>query len=196
MSDAVTLAPAKGNARSSGYERQAQDWYREPRRAIDALLDVENFECGIWDPACGAGNIVQAALDRKIPAIGYDIVDRGFPGTHVYDFLGLCSDGGAETNMAIVTNPPFNLAVEFALHALTLTREKVCILQRTTWLEGERRYRTLFSKGHLMRVWQFRSRISMPPGDSDAEPKGGSVSFAWFVFSRAHNGSFTGGWLP
>ncbi len=184
----------KGNSRNSGYERVGADWYVEPRRAIDELLDVEDFQSGIWDPACGSGNIVQAALDRKIPSVGYDIADRGFPGTRVHDFLKLGDYG--ETNMAVVTNPPFAKAMEFALHGLELTKEKVCILQRTTWLEGEGRYQKLFSKGHLMRIWQFRSRISMPPGGIEVPAENGSVSFAWYVFSRAHSGFPTLGWLP
>lgn len=197
--DARRANAVKGNPRGSGYERQAQDWYVEPRRAIDELLDVETFRGLISDPACGGGNIVQACLDRGLPAIGSDIVDRGWRSPklagddpQLRDFL----EQRATSAMNIITNPPFNLAVEFALHAMELVEGKVCILQRTTWLEGERRYQALFSKGHLMRVWQFRSRISMPPGDSTSPAVGGSVAFAWFVFSRAHNGPYHGGWLP
>lgn len=182
----------KGNARSSGYERQANDWYVEPRRAVDALLDAETFSGIIVDPACGSGNIPEACLARGLVALGGDIVDRGWSATFVRDFL---SPGGLPCD-TIISNPPFALAVEFAVKALTLASDRVAILQRTTWLEGERRYQALFSQGHLMRVWQFRSRISMPPGDSDALAQGGSVAFAWFVFSRDHNGAATLGWLP
>lgn len=183
---------AKGNARSSGYDRQAQDWYCEPRRAIDALLDVEVFDGSVYDPACGAGNIPRACLDRGLLASGTDIVDRGWKPSFQQDFLALdFTDAGH-----VITNPPFSLGVEFTLKALQLVPGKVCILQRTVWLEGERRYRRLFMCNHLMRVWQFRSRISMPPGDSESAPTGGSVSFAWFVFSRAHCGPWQGGWLP
>lgn len=182
----------KGNARSSGYERNANDWYVEPRRAIDGLLDVETFDGGVvHDPACGSGNIPIACAARGYMVHGSDLVCRGY-GTGGVDFLsGMTAPVGS-----IVTNPPFNLAVDFALQGLRVAKHKVCILQRTTWLEGERRYQALFSKGHLMRVWQFRSRISMPPGGTDVPASGGSVSYSWFVFSREHSGPFTGGWLP
>lgn len=184
--------PLKGNARSSGYERAALDWYCEPRRAIDALLDVETFDGPIYDPACGIGNIPVACRSRGLVAHGSDIVDRGF-GDPGIDFLTMTTQGKFAS---IICNPPFSLGVEFTLKALELVGGKVCILQRTVWLEGERRYKRLFAKGHLMRIWQFRSRISMPPGASDSPVKGGSVSFAWFVFSRAHQGPYAGGWLP
>lgn len=180
----------KGNARSSGYERQVNDWYVEPRRAIDALLDVEAFEGMIWDPACGGGNIPKACAARGLNAFGTDLVDRGY-GVVPQNFLDE-TNCSTEVN-SIVTNPPFHLAVEFALRGLLVASDRVCILQRLTWLEGTKRHARLFSKSHLMRVWQFRSRISMPPGDSDAPASGGSVAFAWFVFSREHNGPYAGG---
>lgn len=185
----------KGNARSSGYERQVNDWYCEPRRAVDALLDVETFEGVVYDPACGAGNIPGACHARRIPYVGSDICDRGWLGSIIGDFLDPTWATRPPADH-IVCNPPFSLGVEFALRALELVPGKVCILQRTVWLEGERRYQKLFSAGHLMRVWQFRSRISMPPGDSESEPRGGSVAFAWYVFSRSHTGPYSGGWLP
>lgn len=183
-----------GNARSSGYEQQAQNWYKEPRRAVNALLDAELFSGVIYDPACGSGNISNACKDYGLPFVGSDIVDRGWPTTIVQDFLAPLSFVPAFDN--IICNPPFDLAVEFTLRALELTLGKVAILQRTSWLEGERRYQKLFRLNHLSRVWQFRSRISMPPGDSDVEAKGGSVSFAWYVFEASYAGEPVLGWVP
>lgn len=178
-----------GNARSSGYERQTQDWYCEPPRAVHALLDMEIFSPTVWDPACGKGTIPTVCRERGIDAIGTDIIDRG-AAKWTADFL--LSRDIAES---VITNPPFSLAVDFAIKALSFA-DKVAILQRTSWLEGEKRYQQLFSRNQLAHVWQFRSRISMPPGDSDAEAKGGSVAFAWFVFERRHKGLPTLGWLP
>lgn len=180
-----------GNARSSGYERQTQDWYRESRRAVDALLDVEKFSGTICDPACGSGNIPGACKYRGYETFGSDIIDRGYLDYGPGDFL--TSERPFDN---FLSNPPFGIAVDFVLHALSLASNKVAILQRTSWLEGEKRYQQLFSRNQLAHVWQFRSRISMPPGDSDAEAKGGSVAFAWFVFCRDHNGPPTLGWLP
>lgn len=185
---------AKGNARSSGYDRAANDWYVEPKRAVTELLDVETFHGGVWDPACGGGNIPTVCKARGIEAYGSDLIDRGY-GLSPHDFLA-----HPRTNVFtvpdIVCNPPFSLAVDFALTALDLMPGKVCILQRTVWVEGERRYKKLFSRNQLMRIWQFRSRISMPPGQSTSPAEGGAVSFAWFVFQRSHCGVPAFGWLP
>lgn len=102
----------KGNARSSGYDRVEVDWYVEPRRAIDELLDVERFDGWIWDPACGGGNIVKACLDRGLNAYGSDIVHRGCGGQ--VDFLSIPTDEKRFAN--IITNPPFK-------HGVTFTKE-------------------------------------------------------------------------
>lgn len=192
MSDLFAGTTPRGNPRSSGYERAASDWYVEPRHAIDALLDAETFAGTVWDPACGKGNIPNACGARGINAVGTDIIDRFGNGAAPVDFLAVHSFAADH----IVTNPPFNLGVEFALHGLDLVTDKVCILQRTAWLEGERRYQSLFRHKWLANVWQFRSRISMPPGNSSAPAKGGATAFAWFVFSRSHTGPCPLGWLP
>lgn len=81
------MAIPKGNARSSGYDRQADEWYQEPRRAVDALLKVEEFEGVIYDPACGGGNIPEACRARRLPFVGSDIPNRGWPHTILGDFL-------------------------------------------------------------------------------------------------------------
>lgn len=186
---ATQIQPA-GNPRSSGYAKQEQEWYVEPRRAIDELLDAESFVGSVWDPACGGGNIPEACRARGMDAWGSDIADRGY-GSIFFDFL--TSSATADN---IITNPPFGLAVSFVLHGLRLVRGKVAILQRTAWLEGEARYNHLFASGHLARVWQFRKRISMPPGDVVVKAQGGSRAFAWFVFDESHDGPPTLGWLP
>jgi hypothetical protein len=165
----------KGNARSSGYELAEYEWYVEPVRAVEALLRVETFAGSIHDPACGGGTIPRCASVAGYHATGADIVDRGYG--PVRDFL---SDTGQYAN--VVTNPPFKIAVPFALHALARTSGKVAILQRLSWLEGAARHKALFAPGYLRRVWAFSSRISMPPGGTDIPATGGAVAYAWFVF--------------
>ena len=184
---------SKGNPRSSGYTRQEYEWYIEPRRAVDELLEVEVFPGTIWDPCCGSGNIPRACKDRGLKACGTDIVDRGWKPTIVKDFFEF--DTGFTDH--IICNPPFSVADLVTLHGLKLVKGKVAILQRTCWLEGEARYGRLFRLGHLARVWQFRTRISMPPGAKpEVEAKHGFIAYAWFIFESTHNGLWTGGWLP
>ena len=71
---------------------------------------------------------------------------------------------------------------------------KVAVLARLALLEGIKR-RELFRSTPLARVWVSSRRVSMPPGGSDIEAKGGSIAYAWFVWDHAHTGSPVVGWL-
>jgi hypothetical protein len=48
--------------RAHVFDRADGEWYVEPRWVSDALFRVEDFSGGIWDPACGQGNILEAAV--------------------------------------------------------------------------------------------------------------------------------------
>ena len=182
----------KGNARGSGYARNAHDWYVEPKWSIDALLDVETFSGFTHDPACGGGNIPEAFRSRGLLAGGSDIVDRGYG--EQKDFLSPLWLHLESPIANIVCNPPFNLATEFLLKSLQIATGKVCILQRLAWLEGRAR-REIFENTPLARVLVFSRRVSMPPGGSEQPAKGGSVAFAWFVWQQGYRGPPTLGWL-
>lgn len=185
----MRIESTRGNARGSGYDRAANDWYQETAACVDAFLEVEKFDGSIYDPACGGGNIPERCIAQDYDAYGSDIVDRGY-GSADCDFLITST-----VHDNILTNPPFNLAQRFVEHALTLTTGKVAIVQRLAFLEGKARSK-FFAETPLARVWVHSSRQSMPPGGSGQEAKGGSVAYAWFVWDHNHTGSPKLGWLP
>jgi hypothetical protein len=83
----------------------------------------------------------------------------------------------------VITNPPFNLALDFALRGLELAREGVALLVRSVWLEGAERYRSLFAKHPPAIVAQFVERVPMTKGrwDPDAST---ATAYSWFVWSK------------
>lgn len=174
--------------RASGYDRAIADWYVEPKSCVDALLDVEEF-CGqSWDPSCGGGNIPRTMQARGLSCIGSDIVDRG------YGEKACFFDANRKVDN-IISNPPYGLIEPYIERALTLASRKVALLARLALLEGVKR-RELLVTTPLARVWVSSRRISMPPGGSAIEAKGGSIAYAWFVWEHGHEGSPTIGWLP
>lgn len=168
-----------GNARSSGYDKAEDSWYQEGREAIDMLLDNEGVYAPVWDPACGEGNIPKACAARGIKAKGSDLVYRGY-GKGGVDFLK--SDKPFEGS--IVSNPPFDLMEPFIHHAIEIGSQKICLIGRLAFLEGQRRKASLFDVTPPARVLVFSKRISMPPGGRGIEPKGGSIAFAWYVWEK------------
>lgn len=174
--------------RASGYARNEADYYVEPRWAIEALLDVEHFEGVCLDPSCGGGNIPKAMINRGIDCRGSDLVDRGY-GRAPVDFFDV-----HERCDNIITNPPYGVVEAYVRHALDLANHKVAVLARLALLEGIKR-RALFRSTPLARVWVSSRRMSMPPGGSDVEARGGSIAYAWFVWDHAHTGPATIAWL-
>jgi hypothetical protein len=172
-------------------ERAANDWYVDQPEAIEALLRVERFSGSSWDPACGLGTIPKTMRAAGKDCFGSDLVDRGFPGVALLNFLTDEPDGVGEDVDNIVSNPPFNLARAFVDKALTIAAHKVAMLLPLTFLEGQRKGPWLKATP-LARVHVFTWRISMPPGEllvaGEVEAKGGKKCFAWFVFEHGWRG--------
>jgi hypothetical protein len=113
-----------------------------------------------------------------------DLIDRGY-GVVNEDFLksNLRSDN-------IITNPPFKLSLEFALHAMKLARKKVIFLHKLVFLESKKRHEQLFKLNKLEKVLIFSQRLPFKGYD-----KGGLMCFAWFIFDVNYNGKATIDWI-
>ena len=94
-----------------------------------------------WEPACGEGHMAEVVAEfARGQVVASDIFDYGY-GQAPIDFV---NDEPLARPEWIITNPPFNLACEFTLHALDLASAGVAMLCRTTWIEGRGRYEKLF----------------------------------------------------
>lgn len=174
------LATVDSAAAQIPRERSAQDFYREPAWAVEALLNAERFVGLVWDPACGTGNILKACRRREMLTVGSDIVDRGYD-----DFAGMYNfatqtDALVDRVDNIICNPPFELAETFIKNGLGWATSKVAMLRRWALEEAP-----------LSRVYVFASRVSMPPGDFQGDAKGGAVAFGWLVWDHDHRGPAT-----
>lgn len=165
------------------------DLYETPVEATRALLRAEQLPKRIWEPACGRGAIVNVLREAGHEVVATDLVDYGIPITppsyYRRDFL---MEHKAPTGTeAIVTNPPFKLAGQFAAHALNLC-PRLYMLLRLAFLEGTSRTPILES-GSLARVHIFRNRLPRMHREGwDGPLASSSIAFAWFVWDRAHQG--------
>ena len=145
-----------------------------------------------WDPACGEGHMAAAIAEHVDVTFASDIFDYGYG--DIADFLsadGRTHNAGADW---IITNPPFNLALEFALAALELAQVGVALLCRTSWAEGEARYARLFSR-HRPFVAQFVERVPMVKGRYAVNAKS-ATAYAWFVFLKDRSIRPEPLWIP
>jgi len=174
--------------------RSVDDFYPTPQEMTEALLSVEKFTGGIWEPACGDG-----AMSRVLLAAGYnvfssDLIDRGY-GLGGVDFL----KSSRARNFNVVTNPPYKLIEPFIHRSLENASRKVALLGRLALLEGQGRRETIWNQTPLARVWVFSKRIAcVKPGDPEYGTKGGKggmIAYAWFVWDHEHVGKPTLGWI-
>lgn len=172
-------------------DRQVDDFYATPRSAIVQLLQVEQFDNVVWEPACGDGAISRVLQETGHAVVSTDLIDRGY-GIGGIDFLMEMKPAGYH----VVTNPPFKLATEFARRALELVPGKVAMLLKIGFLEGPTREDI---HKYLARVWVIRRRITFLKDGKEfsrSNGKGGIHTYAWFVWDRSHTGPVSLGWLP
>ena len=101
----------------------------------------------------------------------------------------------------VVSNPPFELIEQFALHALSLVEDgaKVALIFPTRRLNAAGKW---MRKTPLRRILYLTPRPSMPPGEvveglerEGKKPEGGKQDFCWALWEKGWNGSWTGDWL-
>lgn len=174
----------KTGSKAHSREKRGHDLYETHPAATRALAAVETLPEVIWECACGPGSIVRVLRAAGHRVIATDIVEYGCDGAEIADFL---APDTARDASAIVTNPPYKHAAEFV--RLALARAPiVCMLLRTQFLEGVGRT-DLIESGHLRVVYQFRERLPMMHRAGWTGKKASSaMSFAWFVWDRAHSG--------
>ena len=168
--------------------RSDDEWYVEPVFVSDALFAVEKFDGGIWDPACGQGNILLAAIAAGHKDIlGSDTVQRGRISKRLWtikDFLN-CR---RLLFPNIVTNPPFGraiLAEKFIRHAISLKPQKLAVFVDSRFLFGMARSAGLFSEFPPARVWLITPRPSCPPGvylEAGNKAGGGTADYCWLIW--------------
>lgn len=186
------------NHRATKAERGLES-YPTPPEAVLALMGVEALPRHLWEPACGAGNIVKVLRDHGRIVVASDIVDRGLPGAFIHDFLGdtpliplapLVPD--VPYPKAVATNPPFSRAAAFVDRALVYCPD-VYLLLRLNFMEGGQRDpvrdRILSPGGGLRRVYVFRERLPMMHREGWDGPEAGSkVTHAWFCWRQKYRG--------
>lgn len=163
---------------------KALDYFPTPPWATRALVEYvlipngfEPWLMGALDPCCGEGHMVETLRESFRTVEASDIFDYG-RGYQVADVLesGVIYNSHADV---IITNPPFNIALEIVLAALARWRfEGIFVLVRTAWLESEERYRKLFSFYPPDIFAPFVERVPMVAGRYD--PKASSATaYAW-----------------
>lgn len=150
------------------------------RGLLEYVLETKSLKTmTCLEPACGAGHMVKV-LKEYFGEVNYaDAYHYGYG--PIRDFLTYPYEANAVD--WVITNPPFRLAEEFVLRALTVARSGVAILARTVFLESSGRYREIFQPSPPTTFAQFVERVPMVRGRLDAKATT-ATGYAWFVWEK------------
>lgn len=184
-----------GATNHSKEDRADLDFYSTVPSTVESLMSKiqeYNIQLGtVLEPAVGMGHIADVLKSHNINVVSGDLVDRGYPETHVVNFFDV--ENIEEDD--IITNPPYSFAAEFVEHSMNLLKDdRYCImLLKIQFLEGQKR-RKLFEKYPPKYVWVFSERQKCLKNGKD---EGGSsaVCFCWFIWQKGFEGKPMIDWI-
>ena len=177
-----------GTSNHTEKEREANDYYATEPKAVELLLEQEKFSQWVWECACGEGHISEVLKANGYYVFSSDLIDRGYEGTEVIDFLT-----ATKNELDIITNPPYKFAKEFVEHALNISPDgtKIAMFLKVQFLEGKER-RKLFEKYPPKVIYVASGRLLCAKnGEFEKMRQGGgsAVAYAWFVWEKGFNGA-------
>lgn len=175
-----------GSSNHALESRETFDYYATDPKAVEMLLELEQFAPVIWEPACGEGHISKVLQAHGYQVISTDLVYRGFGDPEPLDFLKETLDGFEGD---IITNPPYSVGLEFVRRALESVRPggKVAMFLKVQFLEGQKRG-AFFKDTPPRIVYISRSRLSCAKnGDFERFPDS-AIAYAWYVWEKGFTG--------
>ena len=178
-------------------ERQQHDFYATEPKAVEILLEQEEFSPYVWECACGEGHISEVLKARGYRVKSSDLYDRGYEGTEIIDFLTVIKeDIKTDVPRDIITNPPYKYAKEFVEHALDISMDgaKVAMFLKLTFLEGKAR-KKLFEVAPPKKIYVFSSRVKCAKNGEFENIGSSAVAYAWFVWEKGYKGDPVIKWI-
>lgn len=186
-----------GASNHTSKQRQTNDYYATEPVAIDGLAHIWDIPHMVYECACGEGHLSKRLEELGHKVYSTDLINRGY-GKGDVDFLQVKSLPD-ECN-CILTNPPYKIADKFVIHSLELLPEGgYCVMfLKTTFLEGKKRYQTIFSQTPPKYMFQFVSRVLCAKNadfETMIEGGGSAVSYAWFIWEKGYKGDTIIKWI-
>lgn len=149
----------------------------------------------VWEPAANRGHMARPLSEFFGQVIASDKIDYGV-GFPVIDFLNGPSptDFGQKVDW-VITNPPFNLALEFVKRAVDIADYGVAMFVRASWLEGKQRYEELFQPHPPAFVCPYVERVPIVRGRLDKKAAT-QMPYAWFVWVKDSKAPTRCLWIP
>lgn len=141
------------------------------------LLPLEMLDCR--EPAANRGYMARPLSEYFGRVEVSDIHDYGI-GFQVRDYLFPPVPPASDWT---ITNPPFRLAAQFISTALFTSKRGVAMFVRTSFLEGQERWRSLFKLAPPTDILQFTERVVLHKGRVTSNGSS-ATSYCWLVWQK------------
>jgi len=154
------------------------DIYETNPEYIDDLLRYEPYEDdgSFLEPCWGINKFLYNKLGELFTDVeGFDIIDK------TGDFLTY-----EENKDYIITNPPFNINLEFIEKAQKVANKKISFLVPLNYLDTMKRYHILNNPDFPVKnILVYSKRISFIKGGGIPEKCMTGMSFCWVTWDRS-----------
>lgn len=182
-----------GNSRHEAAD--STDFFPSPAWGTRALIEhvmrplwLFNPDHTVWEPACGALDMVHPLEEQYKSVKATDIEPRGDARGNIGDHFDYLSGCGVNTCDWVITNPPFNRLMEFIERGLDDAKYGVAFLVPLTVIEGLGRYEKIYKpyEGRYC-VAPFVERLPIIKNTvrKDATT---ARAYAWLVVAKQQSG--------
>ena len=179
-------------------EREALDYYATDPKEVKNILDVLKIKdidkSIILEPCAGGGHMLYAILNylnnnynTYFAPLATDVQKRELFDEHLeistgkeFDFL---SDDYPYTENIdyIIMNPPYSVIQPFVMKSLEIANKGVLILGRLQFLEGGKRYESIFKENPPTDIYVYVDRINCYK-NGDFNRGSGQQAYAWYYW--------------
>lgn len=169
-----------GAANFRKHDRENNDFYATDPEAVVKLLKVEQFSKNVWECACGQGHISNVLKTYGYSVKSSDLVNRGY-GEQI-DFLK-CNTENYDGD--IITNPPFNEALNFIKRALNTIADghKVAMFLKLNFLAGKQRG-LFYRDTPPTRVYVLSNRVGCAMNGDFENWSQNAIDYAWYIWEK------------
>lgn len=198
-----------GASNHTDHERGDHDYYATSPMALELFSPHYPIAHKVYEPSCGEGYLSKWLVEHGHNVLSTDLVDRGY-GIGGVDFFKVGEGGDMfgdceETKLLkewaygetfdILTNPPYNVSLNYVLHALELIPDDghVLMFLKTTFLEGKQRKKLIFDVNPPRYVFQYSERILCAKnGDFEAmKDTSSAVAYCFMIFQKNNKEKIT-----
>jgi len=165
------------------------DLYETNPKYIDDLFIYEKYENDgtYFEPCYGLNKYLYNKLKENFDNVdGGDILDGN-------DFLEYDENNKVDY---IITNPPFNLSLEFILKMFKVVNKKFSLLVPLSYLDTMKRYYIFHNNDFKCKnILIYSKRISFKKGGGLPDKNLTGMSFCWITWDKEYKGDTTIKWI-